>query len=200
MQKQKGKSDKRTAILTASLDLVAANGFHGSPTSAIAARAGVGVGSIYRYFKDKEELIHEVFNGLSEKTETEISKGFDPNASFREQYFCLCGNFFRYMYDHPKLFAFVEQYFNSPYGIQRKRSLIEKEAAGGKGGHPLSAFFVRARKERVIKDLPQQVIGALTIGPIMFMMRDIHNELLTYSEDLGRQVVETTWEAIRRSS
>jgi AcrR family transcriptional regulator len=198
MQNQTALSDKRTAILEAALDLIAANGFHGAPTSAIAARAGVGVGSIYRYFKDKEELIHEVFNGLTEKTEAEILKGYDSNAPFREQYFCLCGNFFRYIYEHPKLFAFAEQYFNSPYGIQRKRSLIGKEAAGEKGGHPLGAFFVRARKEQVIKDLPQQVIGALTIGPIMFMMRDIHNELLVYSEDLVRQVVETTWEAIRR--
>lgn len=197
MPKQTALSDKRTAILEAARDLIAANGFHGAPTSAIAARAGVGVGSIYRYFKDKEELIHEVFNGLAEKTETDILKGYDSNASFREQYLCLCGNFFRYMYDHPKLFAFVEQYFNSPYGIQKKRNLIEKEAAGEKAGHPLGAFFARAKKERVIRDLPHQVIGALTLGPIMFLMRDIHNELLVYSEDLGRQVVETTWEAIK---
>jgi AcrR family transcriptional regulator len=51
------KTDKRAALLEAALELFAENGFHGAPTSLIAERAGVGVGTIYRYFKDKDELI-----------------------------------------------------------------------------------------------------------------------------------------------
>jgi len=198
MQKQTDRSDKRAAILTAALELIAAKGFHGAPTSEIAARAGVGVGSIYRYFKDKEALIHAVFNELAEKTETEVLKGYDSNAPLREQYMCLCGNFFRFMHNNPTFFAFSEQYFNSPYGIQRKRNLIERADAGEKNSYSIGGFFVQAKKQLMIKDLPHQLIGALTLGPILFMLRDIHSGLLLYSEDLLKQVIETTWESIKR--
>jgi AcrR family transcriptional regulator len=43
---KKDSIDKRRAILTAALELIAANGFHGAPTAMIAAAAGVGTGTI----------------------------------------------------------------------------------------------------------------------------------------------------------
>ncbi|MBQ4491867.1 MAG: helix-turn-helix transcriptional regulator, partial [Deltaproteobacteria bacterium] len=52
--------DRRTSILEAALGLIAERGFHGTPAALIAERAGVGVGTIYRYFRDKDELIHAV--------------------------------------------------------------------------------------------------------------------------------------------
>ncbi|MDZ7640932.1 MAG: helix-turn-helix domain-containing protein [Desulfurivibrio sp.] len=59
--------DKRQRIMAAALRLFAERGFHGAPTSAIAAEAGVGVGTIYRYFKDKDSLIHELCADLHER-------------------------------------------------------------------------------------------------------------------------------------
>ncbi|MCJ7500817.1 TetR/AcrR family transcriptional regulator, partial [bacterium] len=56
--------DKRQAIMEAALDLFVELGFHGAPTSLIAKRAGVGVGTIYRYFQSKEELIHRIYDDL----------------------------------------------------------------------------------------------------------------------------------------
>ena len=51
------KSDKRCAIIRATLDLVAEQGFHGAPMAAVAERAGVAAGTIYRYFESKDLLI-----------------------------------------------------------------------------------------------------------------------------------------------
>ena len=59
---EKENIDKRTGDPQAAMELIAENGFHGSPTSMIAARACVGTGTIYRYFADKDKLIWEVFN------------------------------------------------------------------------------------------------------------------------------------------
>ena len=47
--------NKPDVIVQAALELFAENGFHCSPISQLAALAKVGVGSIYRYFKDKDE-------------------------------------------------------------------------------------------------------------------------------------------------
>jgi len=37
----------------AALELIAEHGFHGVPAASIADQAGVGVGTIYRYFENK---------------------------------------------------------------------------------------------------------------------------------------------------
>jgi len=52
------KPDKRDDIVRAALELIAENGFHGAPMAMIADKAGVGAGTIYRYFENKEVLIN----------------------------------------------------------------------------------------------------------------------------------------------
>jgi AcrR family transcriptional regulator len=58
------KLDKRTLIMVTTLDLISEQGFHGTPISMIAQRAGIGAGTIYRYFANKEELINELFKEI----------------------------------------------------------------------------------------------------------------------------------------
>ena len=55
------KTDKRGAILEAALSLFVERGFHGTAVPALADRAGVGAGTIYRYFKNKEGLVNELY-------------------------------------------------------------------------------------------------------------------------------------------
>ena len=55
------KPDKRDEIVRAALELIAEHGFHGAPMAMIADRAGVGAGTIYRYFENKDVLINELY-------------------------------------------------------------------------------------------------------------------------------------------
>ena len=53
--------EKRNAILAAALALFAERGFHGSSVPDLAKRAGVGTGTIYRYFENKEGLVNVLY-------------------------------------------------------------------------------------------------------------------------------------------
>ena len=53
--------DKRRLILDAALRTFADRGYDGTNVPEIARAAGVGTGSVYRYFADKEALVNEVF-------------------------------------------------------------------------------------------------------------------------------------------
>jgi TetR/AcrR family transcriptional regulator, fatty acid metabolism regulator protein len=55
------KADKRTLITEAAIDVFAERGFHQARVSDIARRAGVADGTIYLYFKNKEDLLLSVF-------------------------------------------------------------------------------------------------------------------------------------------
>lgn len=53
----------RQRLLRAGLDLYTTVGFRGTTTPAIAARAAVAEGTIYRHFSSKEHLLNEVYRG-----------------------------------------------------------------------------------------------------------------------------------------
>ena len=51
----------RKRLIRAALDLFTTNGYHATTTPAIAARANVAEGTIYRHFPGKEALLNEVY-------------------------------------------------------------------------------------------------------------------------------------------
>lgn len=58
-----------SAILAATLELLASEGYDGLTIEAVAAMAGVGKASVYRRFSNKEELVVEAVASLSEQPE-----------------------------------------------------------------------------------------------------------------------------------
>lgn len=55
------QSDKRARILNGAVTVFAQNGYYNSKVSDIAKEAGVADGTIYLYFKNKEDLLIQVF-------------------------------------------------------------------------------------------------------------------------------------------
>ena len=54
--------DKREAILRAAIRIFAHNGYFNSKVADIASEAGVADGTVYLYFKSKEEILHSIFD------------------------------------------------------------------------------------------------------------------------------------------
>ncbi|MEM6926657.1 MAG: TetR/AcrR family transcriptional regulator [Myxococcota bacterium] len=55
------RGDKRTLIINAAIQVFAERGFLLAPVAEIARRAGVADGTIYRYFKNKDDLLLSIF-------------------------------------------------------------------------------------------------------------------------------------------
>lgn len=55
-------TDKREAILRAGVRVFAAKGFFNSKVSDIAREAGIADGTVYLYFKSKDEILHSIFD------------------------------------------------------------------------------------------------------------------------------------------
>ena len=54
--------DKREAILRAAIKVFARKGYFSSKVSDIASSAKIADGTVYLYFKSKEEILHSIFN------------------------------------------------------------------------------------------------------------------------------------------
>lgn len=55
-------TDKREAILRAAIKLFARKGFFNSKVADIAGEAGIADGTVYLYFKGKDEILHSIFD------------------------------------------------------------------------------------------------------------------------------------------
>lgn len=64
------RAERETTLLQAARDIVATDGFGGASVKAIAERAGVSAGTVYTYFRTREELLAAVFR---QAASTELS-------------------------------------------------------------------------------------------------------------------------------
>jgi TetR/AcrR family transcriptional regulator, fatty acid metabolism regulator protein len=54
--------DKREAILRAAIKVFASKGYFNSKVADVAGEAGIADGTVYLYFKSKEEILHSIFD------------------------------------------------------------------------------------------------------------------------------------------
>lgn len=188
-------SDKREEILRAALELIAEHGFHGAPMAMVAERAGVGAGTIYRYFEGKDALIAEIFAELEKKLVEYLLQGYSLDRPLRERFIYLSSMIIRYFMDNAIHFRFIEQYMNSPYGVTLRRERLLGEA------RDIDLFrnlLQEGIDRRELKDLPLAMHFALAFGPIVSLLRDHILGFLSLDDALIRKVVEACWDGIRR--
>jgi AcrR family transcriptional regulator len=189
------KSDKRDDIIRASLDLIAEHGFHDAPMSLIAQKAGVGAGTIYRYFESKDILIRELFRELEGEITAVLTEGYSEEQPSRERFIYLCTRLLQYFLAHPLHFRFMEQYYNSPYGTSLRRDkFLEKSSERD----AFMDLFKQGIARQVLKDLPIFVHAALTFGPLISLLRDHTLGLIVLDDALITKSIEACWDGIKR--
>jgi TetR/AcrR family transcriptional regulator, fatty acid metabolism regulator protein len=77
--------DKREAILRAAIRVFARNGYFNSKVADIAREAGVADGTVYLYFKSKEEILHSIFDRTVEEAISEGRKQLEQISHPREK-------------------------------------------------------------------------------------------------------------------
>ena len=78
-------TDKREAILRAAIRVFANNGYFNSKVADIARAAGVADGTVYLYFKSKEEILHSVFDKSMEEAIADGRKRLEAVSDPREK-------------------------------------------------------------------------------------------------------------------
>jgi TetR/AcrR family transcriptional regulator, fatty acid metabolism regulator protein len=98
-----GRVDKRDRIIDAAVEVFADKGFRAARISDIARKAGVADGTIYLYFKNKEDLLLVIFEEkmalLLEMLQATLAESQDPIERIR----AYARHHFRAIEEHPAL-------------------------------------------------------------------------------------------------
>ena len=87
------RSAKYQRILDAAVEVIAESGYFQARVTDIAARAGVADGTIYLYFKNKEQVlmaaIDSAFAAFLKRARTELSHTHEPRGRLRRLAICV---------------------------------------------------------------------------------------------------------------
>ncbi len=189
------KSNKRSNVMQAALELIAERGFHDAPMAMIIEKAGVASGTMYHHFENKDILITELYRELEEKISATLREGYPVERPLRGKFFYLIRELFRYFIKNPLHFRYMAQYFNSPYGISLRRDRL----LGTPGNHEiLIDLFEEGITQQILKNLPVAVLFSLALGPLISLIRDHIQGFVNLDETLIKQTTEACWDAIKR--
>ena len=187
--------DKREEILRAALELIADHGFHGAPIAAIAEQAGVGAGTIYRYFANKDVLIRELFQEIRQRICAGLREGYPTEAPLPMRFAHLGAALLRHLTSHPQDFQYLEQFHNSPYGVEFRRDRILGQ---GEDNDLCRGLMEEGLAQDLVKELPLAVLFALGYGPIIAVARDHNLGFIKLDEGLIKETVRACWDGIRK--
>lgn len=183
--------DKRTAILQATLSLISQHGFHGTPMSKIAEDAGVGAGTIYRYFEDKDTLINELFLELKRDITTAMLAGLTAEDDTENLFRKVWLNTFYFCIENPAEMVFLEQYHNSPF------QTIEIEAQTMQYLGPIVEAFEAATSKGKIKQMPFEMLTIFVYDvTVAHAKRHLAGTMVMDEANL-ELAVQACWDAIK---
>jgi AcrR family transcriptional regulator len=172
--------------------LISEWGFHGTPMSMIADEADVGMGTIYRYFEGKEDLIRQLYLEIKRETGKSLLAGYSEELPLRERFRIIWLNMLHYYMHHPQEMAFLEQFCNSPF--------MSSEVSGAHKEYfeSIARFFHDATQEGVLKEMPLQMLATFTLDSAVSLAKKHASGELTLDDERKELAMSACWDALKR--
>jgi TetR/AcrR family transcriptional regulator, repressor of fatR-cypB operon len=184
------KGDKREAIIQASVALFAEQGFYGTQVPLIAEQAGVGVGTIYRYFQDKTELVNAAFQSCQQTIAQALRDV--PEMPARQQFHEFWQRLVSVLNDTPDVMRFLEFHNHTPY--LDDTSLTAQQQAQ----QAWREFFRTTRQAQITKDLADDIMLLVVQGMFSGLIKEFGKKSAEEAAAMQNILENMCWEAIRR--
>lgn len=147
-------------ILGTALKLFVDNGFHGTATSKIALESGVANGTLFNYFKTKDELIVTLYNSILEEMDDFIIERMESFSISKESFQSLFFTTLFWSLDNQIQYQYIQQFNHSPFFQQVTPTLIKQKE------HPLFILIQNGIDIVLLKPMPAHFIFSLCTAHI----------------------------------
>ena len=185
--------NKLMAIFDATVRLTARVGIAGLKMSSIAKEAEIAAGTIYLYYKNKQELLNAVYSNL--KTEGIFSvMGKIEHLPIQVQLFRLWEVAFEYHVTNVNKSIFIEQFELSPMiSVENKTMEIDSMSY-------LHKTLDEAKKNEIVKPINNHIIISLIIGFMKDLSVQATNGIIDANEEVKHLCYSMCWNAIHKNN
>jgi AcrR family transcriptional regulator len=152
--------NKIQSIRKEALAMLVKEGFDGFSIQKLAKAAGVSPATIYIYFKDKEDLILQIWVDAANDMAKETLKNFKPGMSFSEGLKTQWKNRLNYCLKNPDQMKMWEQIRHSPLN-DKALKLIDPTLREVMGD-----FVQRSIKKKELVKVPLEVYWSIAFAPL----------------------------------
>lgn len=183
--------DKRERILDAALVLFSERGFHGTPVPLVAEKAGVGAGTIYRYFASKEALVNALYRHWKMAFIDSVTVDFPLEKTTRAQWSHVFRGAVAFAQKHPQAFDFLELHHHAPYLDDESRALENRVLTLAQSILGASRILKATRDEDAL------LLISLVWGGLIQLVRCSRQGMLELSPEVLDRFESLTWESLR---
>lgn len=176
--------------MQAALDLFVERGFYGTAVPEIADKAGVGAGTIYRYFPSKEALVNELYRQEKMRWGNAVIENF-PTGNARELFRTLWMRMARFAVDNEKSFVFLELHHHARY-LDAESQALEKRMMV-----LFTNVVISAQARGELKSGPPRLLMGMVMGAFIGVIRSCVEIETQASETDWKLAEQCMWEAIR---
>jgi AcrR family transcriptional regulator len=181
-------TDKAELILGAALELFERQGFDGTAVPELARKAGVGTGTIYRYFDTKEALLNALYQRWKSAYNDVVLAPCDPTIPMRARLGIYWRRMTGFARAEPRAVKFMEMHHHAAYLDATSRELSERYLAAA------TDFLDEGIRSGVLKPLPPQLAAVLMWGALIGLMKMYP----TLDDTVVAQVEDCLWDAVRK--
>lgn len=179
--------DKKQAIFQSALQLINDYGFHGMSMGQLAKHANVAAGTIYHYFKSKEEMICILYDSNIEQLMVRVKAAETSSTDYKERFYAMWWALYDYHIEHPCVLRFYEQFVNSPYFKEVKESPITDLCQN---------FFQEGIKTGLIANNRTDVLSSLMIGNIISTLKMKFYKDINLSKSEINSIIDLLWKGL----
>jgi len=161
--------NKEHIIREKAIEMIVKDGFDGLSMQRLAKAANVSPATIYLYFKNREDLLNQLYMGVDKIFTEATLKNFDPEMSFEEGLWLQWKNRFAHNVNFPLHIYFMEQFRTSPL-------INHKDIVQNSFKEAMSAFFKNAIKRNELKELPVEIFWSIAYGPLYSLIKFHHGK------------------------
>ncbi|WP_183906882.1 TetR/AcrR family transcriptional regulator [Rufibacter immobilis] len=185
-------AEKKKAILESTLKLIKENGFHGTPMSQVAKKAGVAAGTIYHYFDSKDTLIMELFSYTQYMIQAAMQESLREDMDFRENFFLRWISRCQFYIQNPDVLFFIEQFVNSPYFPRCSKEQNEFSQ------NEIIQFIRLGHQNGILRDLDPKLMSIMIHSSIMTAAKVHLDGKFSLAEKEFKQLAQMIWDSIRK--
>ena len=187
------KDDKKIEqIFSATLKLVEEIGVAGITMRQTARKAKIATGTLYIYFKDKNELMNAVFKDCHRSSVNIYFKGYDVDEPFATGIKKILKNIIRHRIENFEKAVFLEQCYHSPFIRKSTREMSHRLI------QPLYKLLERGKREKKIKKLDTFLLLTFMIGSITEIVRYARYNGKLFTEKRVEEIFELCWQGMKR--
>lgn len=185
--------DKKQRIILTMLELVVEQGVHATPMSQVAKEANVAVGTIYHYFKNKEQIIEEIYSMICQDFGVVMMANV-PENDVKKQFEAMWLNLYNYFVGNPLAFKFIEFVGVPP--------IITAEIRAKSVPHfvHIKDFFLAGIVSKDLREVNLRLVMQMSFGTVISAARLKFKDELEMNNDQINDALKMAWDCVKNQN